>query len=138
MIERIRSKFVIEESGCWNWTRALQNRGYGYVAFNGKMRLAHRVIYELLVGPIPSDKELHHVCHNRRCVNPEHLKLVTHHEHVLLDNTIARRNALATHCVHGHPFDDENTHIRTDGKRYCRACARVRQRERYARKVASA
>lgn len=50
--------------------------------------MAHRVVYEALVGPIPDGLQLDHVCRNRACVNPAHLEPVT-----ALENT--RRSALA-------------------------------------------
>ena len=40
------------------------------------------------------------------------------------------RNSPKTHCVRGHEFDEGNTHIRRDGSRLCRACARIRERAR--------
>jgi hypothetical protein len=39
---------------------------------------AHRFAYELMVGPIPEDLELDHLCGVRECVNPRHLEAVTH------------------------------------------------------------
>lgn len=79
-------------TGCWTWTRALYPNGYGHLNVNGRDRLAHRVAYESLVGPIPDGLTLDHECHSRAlrsgdctpgscrhraCVNPEHLAPVT-------------------------------------------------------------
>ena len=36
-----------------------------------------------------------------------------------------------THCPHGHPYNEENTRIRSNGWRDCRQCARDRERARY-------
>jgi hypothetical protein len=38
-----------------------------------------------------------------------------------------------THCPEGHPYDEENTYVRKDGSRQCKACAREYQRERRSR-----
>lgn len=37
-----------------------------------------------------------------------------------------RRNGSKTHCKHGHPFNEANTHILANGSRRCRACDRRR------------
>jgi len=57
--------------------RAMERRDYGQLKMNGKMRRSHRVAYEILVGPIPAGSDIDHTCHNRRCVNPEHLRPTT-------------------------------------------------------------
>jgi hypothetical protein len=62
---------------CWLWTRAITTAGYGHLSIEGKLRPAHRVAYELLVGPIPIGHYLDHICHVTRCVNPAHLRVVT-------------------------------------------------------------
>jgi len=46
-------------------------------------------------------------------------------------------NRAKTHCPQGHPYDAENTAIKSDGRRVCRACGReYTRRRREARKVA--
>ena len=63
---------------CWNWTGAT-DRGYGYVTVKGFRAplKAHRMAYEFSVGPIPAGMQIDHVCFNRSCVNPAHLRVVT-------------------------------------------------------------
>lgn len=39
------------------------------------MRYAHRVSYQLFVGDIPDEMLVDHSCQNRKCFNPEHLRL---------------------------------------------------------------
>lgn len=68
-----------DANGCWNWLGAPNMHGYGNYTFPhyGKQVSAHRVVYEALIGPIPEDMDLDHLCKNRKCVNPEHLEPVT-------------------------------------------------------------
>lgn len=64
-------------TGCWLWTGSCFSLGYGQFHINRCPKLAHRVAYEMLVGPIPRGLELDHLCHVRSCVNPQHLRPAT-------------------------------------------------------------
>lgn len=68
---------------CYIWTAYTNAKGYGVIGVSGNSTaLAHRVGYELQVGPIPPDKEPDHLCRNRSCVRGSHLEAVTHKENV--------------------------------------------------------
>lgn len=67
---------VDKTDNCWEWRRGLCV-GYGMIRINFHQYLAHRVAYELCVGSIPKGMHLDHICHNRKCVNPGHLRLAT-------------------------------------------------------------
>lgn len=76
------AKVEQQDDTCWQWKGASQKKGYGNFWEGKAVLLAHRYAYLLLVGPIPEDRELDHLCRNRGCVNPLHLEPVTHEENI--------------------------------------------------------
>lgn len=79
-------------AGCWPWLgRTTAREGYGQFDWRGTGVYAHRLAWEFTSGPIPAGMELDHLCHNRSCVNPDHLRPVTHKQNC--ENlTISPRN----------------------------------------------
>lgn len=75
---RFRSKFVIDDDGCWRWIAGLDRDGYGQYSVGHKKWRSHRYAYVMLKGDVPEGRVLDHTCHVRACVNPEHLRPVTY------------------------------------------------------------
>lgn len=117
---------------CWLWTAAKIPAGYGRFGLAGKTVYAHRVAYELLVGPIPEGLVIDHLCNVTSCVNPDHLRAVTSKENVARSG-VYERNATATHCKRGHEFTPENTLVRPT-QRQCRECWRAACRRANAKR----
>lgn len=77
-IREIFEGYTLKTDGngkCWIWEGNVGNHGYGRINLLGNNILTHRFSYELYQGLVPDDKCVLHKCHNRLCVNPEHLYL---------------------------------------------------------------
>lgn len=134
--DRILIKIDLDPvNGCWIWTGAFV-REYPQVYWEGGPKRAHRVFYEVLVGPIPAGLVIDHLCKLKACCNPAHLEPTT-----IEENT--RRGSVGrpklTHCCRGHPYDEVNTRTcGTTGRRFCRACQKIRAANRKAAARATA
>ena len=132
--ERILSRIVVDENGCWLWQGYVSRQGYGQMKVDHRHWKAHRFAYVVWRGPIAEGLEIDHLCRVRRCVNPDHLEPVTHRENVRrgdLSLANARRHLAKTHCVHGHSYG--NAIVRPNGARQCRECKRQHDRRRVRR-----
>ena len=131
----------IDASGdCWEWTGA-QCYGYGRVGYGKKTWLAHRLIWELLVGPIPKGMTIDHLCRNHACVNPDHMEIVDRQENTLRGYGLSGQNGRKTHCPRGHPYSGENLRLyqapnKNHPCRRCRICGRDDYHKWYAAKKA--
>jgi hypothetical protein len=120
-VDRFWSKVDLSNpDGCWNFLGCTAMRGYGNFSMNKTMVAAHRVSYELCVGPILNET-VDHLCYNRKCVNPDHLECVSRSENTI--RGMAMRPRVIRCKRAGHLYTPENT--RTSGaKRWCRECTR--------------
>lgn len=118
-------------SDCWPWLGARHDDfGYGVLRIYGKPLLAHRAAFLIEHGSLPFIGR--HTCDHTWCVNPSHV----------VDGSVADNNqdtqdrnpnvrSKWTHCIRGHALTGSNLYvIPSNGKRQCRACARIRYHER--------
>ncbi|MEW2011509.1 HNH endonuclease signature motif containing protein [Microbacterium sp. NPDC078814] len=74
--QRVESK-TLRGEGCWAWSGAHANTGYAQVRENKKLHYVHRLVYAFHNGSVPDGMVVDHKCHNRGCINPEHLQAVS-------------------------------------------------------------
>lgn len=122
-------------TGCWLWAGSLTS-GYGSISVGGKSQRAHRYVYELVKGPIPTEfTHLDHLCRVRCCVNPDHLEPVTPRENIIRgfisrakegrSETGIYREMVET-CKYGHPWAKDRDKF---GRRKCDECRTISKRK---------
>lgn len=121
-----------ELGACWVWTGST-TRGYGTIYSGGQTTaghnrpiLAHRLMYELVVGPIPEGLTIDHLCRTPVCVNPGHLEAVTMAENIRRSDGMSARHARAAHCPRGHRKTADHVYRYPDGRTECRVCRQIR------------
>lgn len=124
--KRIADKIEqITESGCWIWRGRCLPTGYGISWYDKKRIYAHRLMYQLFIGPIADTLTIDHLCRVRCCVNPHHMEAVTQGQNTLRGNSFSGINARRTHCPQAHPYSQDNTYTDPTGARHCKICKRA-------------
>lgn len=77
--DRIRMRPGI---GCWEWQKSFTKSGYATFTKDGKQYYSHRLAWESANGPIPDGLDILHLCDNKKCCRPDHLKPGTHAENM--------------------------------------------------------
>ena len=132
VLDRVRLFPQGADGECWEWPMSRGSHGYGQIGWHDRergrstMTTAQRASWEAFRGPIPDDMTVDHLCRNRACWNPVHLRLLSLAE----NGRDGSPNTSKTHCPQGHRYDDRNTYVGREGWRQCRACNRDRARER--------
>lgn len=127
-------------TGCLNWMAAMvpdpnyfYNRAYdtGRFRYRNRNVISHRFALYLSNGFVDPGPTVDHLCHNSHCCNPDHLRGCPQFE-----NNRRRRVTLSEYCKNGHLRTLESIGVRSNGKRFCRVCSRLRDKERYQEKYA--
>ena len=129
-LDRFVTRVQHLETGCWLWLGFIcKTTGYGMMYYEGRPTAVHRVAYQEFRKRLLPGFEPDHLCRNRWCANPFHLEAVTHRINCRRGNGASAVNAKRTHCLNGHPCDQENTYWTSAGLRQCKACRKKRQRD---------
>lgn len=134
--ERFLAKINVVESGCWEWQGYTNKFGYGTMAITGKMYstkkyYVHRISYSIFKKEIDEGLDIDHICINKKCVNPEHLREVT--RKINLTENISGKSApflrrAMTECKRGHLYIDGSFYARKDRGRECKECSAINRR----------
>ena len=117
-LDRLLAKLSVGD--CWDWTGAM-SQGYGRFGNRDdptRSQLAHRALWQLLVGPIADGIDLDHLCRNRRCANPDHMRPIARGDH-------QRQTMTRHHCKRGHRLT-----AATKNRGGCRKCDLARYHDR--------
>jgi hypothetical protein len=122
-----------KDHGCWMWTASTNTRGYGKFYLRGRLWLSTIVAYRHFKGDYRPGLFMCHQCpyeqgdlDNRRCINPDHLLPQTPKQNSE-EGYVGTHQTVKTHCPKGHEYTDNNTRL-YKGRRFCRACDRLRPR----------
>jgi hypothetical protein len=129
-LKRLKDRFfekVHWYEGCLMWVGSRSGSGYGQMQFGKRKEMAHRISYQLFVGPIPEGETIDHKCERKLCVLHTHLQPMP-----MLQNVMLGSKAQNTHCPQGHPFEGHNL-IWNGTSRMCRICKNTNNRKRWER-----
>lgn len=109
--ERAYGHVDVNEDGCWISRYSVASHGYAQIGWSlpegsrhGKARttmvLAHRASWVHVNGQVPLGMTLDHVCKARRCVNPDHLRLLPNFENA---RRVSGMDWPMGQCANGHP-----------------------------------
>ena len=117
---------------CFPWPGRLTERGYGVLSLRHQVVRAHRAVYIKTRGEIPAGMTIDHLCRNKKCVNPDHMEVVSGRVNTLRSYGPTALNARKTHCVRGHELSGNNLRI-VCGGRECLACKKLLAHDRNVR-----
>lgn len=74
------SRLAPGPNGCLEWTGSTIPLGYGQARFRGRVTRAHRIFFFMNTPRADQNKNVLHLCNNRKCCNVDHLRIGTHAE----------------------------------------------------------
>lgn len=140
MLARLTARCEEGPEGCWLWTGALNEAGYGCFRRGPRdpagSSLVHRATWQCLNEDPDARLHLDHLCRRRNCCNPEHLDLVPARVNLTRGLGPIAAKSRQRRCVRGHVFDEANTYVTKRGNRMCRKCNVIRQKLTRERRLA--
>ena len=123
--ERAYTRFAESPGGCFISTYSVASHGYAQIGWGGKTTgrggtTAHRAAWVHVHGQIPNGMTIDHLCKNRRCVNVDHLRMLTNYENA---RRTAGRDWPLGECVNGHP-DSELIPVEGGRRTKCGICVK--------------
>lgn len=112
-------------TACIESKKGITTNGYSRIRINGQRIQAHRWAYIVAKGAIPEGLVIDHMCENRLCVAPDHLRAVTNSVNVRAGKHSIDRKPF---CKKGHLYS-KHLSVRKSGKRECAECNRIRARK---------
>lgn len=85
---------------CWIWHGTIASNGYGKMGMGGRVQYAHRLAWYFTHGLLERELVVDHKCHNKRCVNPDHLQLVTESQNMQNRSGAAANSKSGVRNVH--------------------------------------
>jgi hypothetical protein len=108
------------DGDCWISDYSVGSHGYAQIGWqdNGKTHtvLAHRASWEHVNGAVPAGMTMDHLCKQRQCVNPDHLRILDNYENA---RRTGGRDWPLGQCVNGHSNEHLADH---NGSTHCTIC----------------
>lgn len=128
VMAKIRAQSIVDPfTGCWVWQKHRNSLGYGTTSWRGRPWQTTRLVLAATKGAFDPDLDVCHSCHNRPCVNPDHIRADEHQANLMDGSRDGRlQGQWKTHCKRGHPLIPENL----DPKRrwrHCILCDKIRR-----------
>ncbi len=103
-LDNILPKVERQGNGCLFYTNNQKKNGYSLVSYDGKMEPVHRVVFLLYEKIIPPGFDVHHICHNKSCIEITHLEALSRRQHALLcEKDMAQRKQRLRALLHYDP-----------------------------------
>lgn len=132
--KRAYERATVDENGCWISTYSVASHGYAQIGWQeggGRWVVtAHRASWVHVHGQIPPGMTIDHTCRVRRCVNPDHLRLMSNVQNARDGGGHHKQKPVPTEakCSRGHVVLSYSS-----GAKHCRECDHEWQRRKVAR-----
>lgn len=78
----VKKRCAVNARGCWIWKGHLTRDGYAEWCEGKRPFPLHRAVLQMREQHPLGIQQCHHVCADTRCVNPDHLQLVTERQNI--------------------------------------------------------